>query len=137
MSRPPPFVLPQAAAALLVGVLALVASARLDAAEAAAYGAKVTFAKSRPIAFPDFQLEYRGSRRATSPQFPRGFVVHDFVATRGSERVPVSWSAGTGDIGPAVFVASRKTFWLELAVSDTLGRLKPTQLVITDKGPAS
>jgi hypothetical protein len=37
----------------------------------------------------------------------------------------------------AIRVISRKSFWLELAVSDTLGRLKPNQVVITDKGLAS
>ncbi len=127
------------AAAVLAGALTLWTPATLGAGVGvmAAYGAKITFAKGRSIAFRDFQLEYLGSRRVTPPQFPRGFLVHDFIASKGSERVPVTWSAGTGDIGPAVFVISRKTFWLELARSDSLGRLKPNQLVITDKGPAS
>ena len=125
------------AAAVLAGALALWTPATLDAGGVAAYGAKITFTKGKPIAFRDFQLEYLGPRRVQSPQFSRGFLHHDFVASKGSERVPVSWSAGTGDIGPSVFVISRKTFWLELTASDTLGRLKPNQLVISYKGPAS
>ncbi len=82
------------AAAVLAGALALWTPATLDAGGVAAYGAKITFTKGKPIAFRDFQLEYLGPR-------------------------------------------SRKTFWLELTASDTLGRLKPNQLVISYKGPAS
>jgi hypothetical protein len=101
-----------------------------------AYGTKVSFAKSRPLQFPDFTLEYIGERRQASERFPRGFVYHDFIASTASERIAVSWSAGTGDFGPAAFTISRKQFGLELARSDALGRLKPDELVISVKRSA-
>jgi hypothetical protein len=100
-----------------------------------AYGTKVSFTKARPLQFPDFILEYAGERRQSSERFPRGFVYYDFIASTASERITVSWSAGTGDIGPAIFTIARKQFWLELVMSDTLGRLKPDELVISIKRP--
>lgn len=97
----------------------------------AAYAKKVSFQKGRPLRFPDFVLEYAGERRVASKQYPRGFLNHDFIVTTGSERRTVSWSAGTGDIGPAPFTIAGKDFALELARSDSLGKLKPNELVIT------
>ena len=100
-----------------------------------AYGTRVTFKKARPLTFPDFVLEYAGERRVTSKQYPRGFRNHDFVVTAGAARRTVSWSAGTGDIGPAPFTIAGKHFALELVRSDSLGRLKPNELVITLRQP--
>ena len=97
----------------------------------AAYGAKTRFTKGKPIRFPDFELKFTGERRVPSPQFPRGFVFHDFAATTKTERVAVSWSSGTGDIGPTAFTIAGKRFRLELSRSDTAGRLKPDELVVS------
>jgi len=102
-----------------------------------AYGTKVSFTKARPLRFPDFTLEYSGERRLPSERFPRGFANYDFIASTASERITVSWSAGTGDIGPAIFTIARKQFCLELVMSDTLGRLKPDELVISIKPPVA
>jgi hypothetical protein len=98
-----------------------------------AYGSKVSFNRAQPLQFPDFTLEYAGERRVSSKQFPRGFLYHDFIVSGASERITVSWSAGTGDIGPVVFTVAGKQFSLELVVSDNLGRLKPNELVITKR----
>jgi hypothetical protein len=70
-----------------------------------------------------------------SKLYPRGFLNHDFVVSAGSERITVTWSAGTGDIGPALFTIAGTGFGLELARSDSRGRLKPDELVITVKRP--
>jgi hypothetical protein len=43
----------------------------------------------------------------------------------------VSWSSGTGDIGPALFRVGSKQFALELSRSDKLGPLKANELVIS------
>jgi hypothetical protein len=97
----------------------------------AAYGAKVRYSSEKTIRFPDFELRFTGERRVTTPQFPRGFVYHDFTASTKSERVKVSWSSGTGDIGPAGFTIAGKKFRLELSRSDTAGRLKTDELVVS------
>ena len=96
-----------------------------------AYGTKVTFKKARPLTFPDFILLYVGERRAASRRYPRGFLNRDFIVSTDSERIAVSWSAGTGDIGPALFTIAGKEYGLELVRSDSLGRLKPNELVVT------
>jgi hypothetical protein len=101
------------------------------------YGTKVSFAKARPLKFPHFTIRYVGERRGTSPRYPRGFLNRDFIVSAGSERIVVSWSAGTGDIGPALFTIAGKKFGLELVQSDSLGKLKPNELVITIRRPTA
>jgi hypothetical protein len=95
------------------------------------YGTRVSFSRGRPLKFPDFVLEYVGNRRVSSKQYPRGFLYRDFTVSSGSERIGVSWTAGTGDIGPTPFTVGGKRFGLELVRSDSLGPLKPNELVIT------
>lgn len=137
MSAPVSSVIARAGAIAGLVIAGVSISMILGSSKPPTYGAKVTFAKRRPLSFPDFKLEYLGSRRVQPPQYPRGWVVHDFVASTATEKVPVSWSAGTGDIGPRQFAIAGKEFWLELVHSDKLGRLKDDQLVVTLKGPAS
>ena len=98
---------------------------------AADYGAKVVFKKSVPQAFPDFVLTYLGQRKVASEKLPRGFVYHDFRVAVSSGTQTVSWSSGTGDIGPALFKVGGKNFALELSRSDKLDRLREDEVVIS------
>ena len=100
-------------------------------ADLAAYGAKVRYQQGKPLSFPDLTLEFRGERQVDAgPRYPRGFVYHDFRARQGDEVLDVSWSAGTGDIGPTVFEFAGRTYRLELRQSDKLGRLADDELVL-------
>ena len=63
------------------------------------------------------------------------FALHDFRAAQGTESVNVSWSSGTGDIGPAFFTVGGVDYRLELAQSDELGRLDDNQLVVWQESP--
>jgi len=117
------------AAALIA--LALLPGSCSPAPAVNGYGTRVAFEKARPLKFPDFILEYVGDRRVSSKQYPRGLLSRDFVVSGGSERIGVSWPAGTGDIGPAPFPIGGKLFGLELVRSDSLGPLKPNELVVT------
>jgi hypothetical protein len=92
---------------------------------------KVVFKKDTALNFPDFVLTYLGERHVKSPQYSRGFIYHDFHVTSGPEAQKISWSSGTGDIGPAVFKVGAKQFALELRRSDKLGPLKENELVIS------
>jgi hypothetical protein len=94
------------------------------------YGEKMKFAKNVRIAFPDFVLEYTGQRRESSANYPRGFLFYDFAAKSEGGDVKVSWSSGTGDIGPVEFAINQKRFSLELKRSDKLGPLKEDELVV-------
>lgn len=98
---------------------------------AADYGEKVAFRKDRPVQFPDFVLTYLGERQVAAERFPRGFLFRDFRVAGSSGTQTVSWSSGTGDIGPTRFRAGPKSFVLELQRADALGPLKPDELVIT------
>ncbi len=99
-------------------------------ADQAAYGSRVAYAAGQPVDFPDFTLEFAGTRRVTSPQYPRGFLFYDFTVTRGNEQQTVAWTSGTGDIGPQEFKVGDKVFLLELVFSESLGKLDENELVI-------
>ena len=104
-----------------------------DSAEPAPvpYGTKVTFHEGRPIKFPAFELIYTGKRKVVPPQYPRGWWAHDFQVRNGKTEQKVSWSAGTGDIGPTRFTFAGAAYDLELTRSDKLGKLKDDELVVS------
>jgi len=97
----------------------------------AAYEKKVRFREGQAIRFPDFELTFAGRRHVVPPQFPHGWWAYDFVVRRGGKEQKISWSAGTGDIGPTVFSAGLRRFGLELSRSDRLGPLKEDELVVS------
>ncbi len=103
----------------------------VPASRAADYGAKASFKKDAPIAFPDFVLTYLGERHVATARYPRGFTYYDFRVSNVTGTQTVSWTAGTGDIGPAVFQLGTKQFWLELSRSDKLGPLKAGEVVVS------
>ena len=105
----------------------------------AKFGEKIKFTKDAPIHFEDFSLTYNGERRVISdlangsnPSF-REFVFYDFKVQTEKEEKTVSWSSGTGDIGPAAFEIGGKKYELELRVSDKLGKLAAAELVVWKK----
>lgn len=102
--------------------------------EVAGYGEKVRFAESHPIRFPDFTLTYLGQRHVSSDKFPRGFDYHDFQIGRAAEGFTVSWSSGTGVIGPTIFELAGQSYRLELRYADALGKLADDEVVITPEG---
>lgn len=102
----------------------------LDQSRTAGYGEKVFYFQDQPIAFPDFTLTYQGERHVTSDRYPRGFDYLDFRVDDGNESQIVSWSSGTGDIGPSFFTVAGQQYKLELTDSDELGPLADGELVI-------
>jgi hypothetical protein len=104
--------------------------------EKTSYGTRVKYRVGQKIEFPDFTIEYVGERRKDTPAYPRGFLYYDFkVRTANVEKV-VSWSSGTGDIGPVEFEIGGKRFLLELRRSDKLGKLNEKEVVIWKSGYA-
>ena len=116
--------------AIVCLVAGLLASACAVSPAAPGYGAKVRYSAGKPLVFPDLTLEYAGERRVESTQYPRGFVVHDFMARHDGQEARVSWSAGTGDIGPTLFDLAGRRYRLELDRSDALGSLRDGELVL-------
>jgi hypothetical protein len=101
-----------------------------DSSDTVVYGSKVEFSAGRTLRFPDFELTYMGKRHVTPPRYPRGWWIHDFkVRSKGGEQT-VSWSAGTGDIGPTRFKVNGAAFQVELSRSDKLGLLREDEMVV-------
>ena len=96
----------------------------------ASYGTHVKYRAGQKIEFPDFTVEYIGERRKGTPAYPGGFLYYDFKVGTGNIEKVVSWSSGTGDIGPVEFEIGGKRFLLELRHSDKLGKLKENELAI-------
>jgi hypothetical protein len=117
-------------AAVLAAVLCLFLTRSHAAETAAKYDAKVSYGKKQPLVFPDFTLTYAGARQVSPPPGLRAWTVHDFIVNASGKEQKVSWSSGTGDIGPTPFAVGGKKFLLELAISDTLGKLKEGELVV-------
>ena len=71
--------------------------------QTAPYGARVKYRTGEKIGFPDFTIEYVGERRKSVSVYPRGFLYYDFKVRTANIEKAVSWSSGTGDIGPVQF----------------------------------
>ena len=116
---------------LLVVHLTAACSQAGESPDIVLYGSKVRFALDRTLRFPDFEMNYMGKRHVTPPQYPRGWWIHDFrVRGKGGEQT-VSWSSGTGDIGPTRFKVNGADFQVELSHSDKLGSLREDELVVS------
>ena len=105
--------------------------------QTASYGARVKYEVGKKIKFPDFTIEYVGERRKSGPVYPRPFLYYDFKISQGTNEKMVSWTAGTGDIGPMDFEVGGKHYQIELRQSDKLGKLKDDELVIWQANPRS
>ena len=95
------------------------------------YGVKVQYAQGQPLNFPDVTLEFVGKRKfPPSDYYPRSMYSYDFKVYQGSQSQLISWSSGTGDIGPILFELAGNKYALELAMSDKLGILDEHELVL-------
>jgi hypothetical protein len=103
----------------------------------ASYGMRVKYRVGQKIEFPDFVIEYTGERRQSVSGYPRGFLYYDFKVRNANVVKVVSWSSGTGDIGPVEFETGGKHYQLELRHSDKLGKLNDNELVIWPAKPLS
>ena len=95
------------------------------------YGVKIQYAQGQPLNFPDVTLEFVGKRESPpSDYYPRSMYSYDFKVYQGSQSQLISWSSGTGDIGPTLFELAGNRYALELAMSDKLGILDENELVL-------
>ena len=99
----------------------------------ASYNLKVTFETGKPICFPDFTIEYTGLETLPGPgkaQFTLTFFY--FTLKNGAHAKQISWSSGTGDIGPTYFEFNQCKFFLEMSHSEKLNQwLKQNEFVIS------
>ncbi len=80
-------------------------------------------------------MTYKGTHKAdlkTSDGRPIPFgAYYDFEVVTTGSATTVSWSSGTGAIGPRSFRAAGKCFSLELRYADNIGKLDDDQLVLS------
>jgi hypothetical protein len=98
------------------------------------YGESIRYAPRRPITFPDFTLEYTGQHRVITPRYARGFLYHDFRLTQGAQTETVSWTDGTGVLGPIDFTFDGKPYTLEISQWDTIGPVEFGTVVVDRSG---
>jgi len=95
------------------------------------YGVKTQYTQGQPLNFPDVTLEFVGKRESPpSDYYPRSMYFYDFKVYQGNQSQLISWSSGTGDIGPTLFELAGNRYALELAMSDKLGVLDENELVL-------
>ena len=118
------FIAALAAATLVLIVLAL-------PAPGAELGEPARFAQGRAVAIGPLTIEYLGERHVSHPVFKPGFTFHDFKVSDGRESKTVSWSSGTGIVGPQEFTLSGTEYQLELRRSIAReGWLREDELVL-------
>ena len=118
-------------ASLSIVLLFMTAAACNDTVPAPFYGEKIHYAQGEALNFPDLTIEFVGKREAPiTSDYPQGMTFYDFKVYQGTQAQLISWSAGTGDIGPTLFELAGNRYALELAMSDELGSLAEDELVL-------
>ena len=94
-----------------------------EAGAQAHYGRWETYSLTESLIYPDFKILFTGSEEgafypnSTSHRMGR---VYKFAVSGGASKTTVSWSSGTGDIGPSLFEVGGKKFFLEMFKSNHL-----------------
>lgn len=131
MSIPPPLRVVRVTLSIAALLAIISGSSAEDLAKAVSYDTKTRFEQGRTLRFPDFELTYAGRHHVEPAQYPRGWWVHDFNVRSKAREQSVSWSAGTGNIGPTRFTVNGAEFQLELSHSDKLGTLHEDEVVVS------
>lgn len=86
------------------------------------YGDKVSYEGGKVLKYPDFTVRYAGTHEKSYPtdSSAKKMVFYDFEVVKDNKKQTVSWSSGTGDIGPAFFYIGEADYVLEMKQSDVL-----------------
>ena len=91
---------------------------------------KTYYAKNKTINLPYFTVEYLGERKENYGMKQNVFLYHDFKIKKAKEEKIISWSSGTGDIGPEYFEFEEKPYTIELQYANTFKKLQNNEIVI-------
>lgn len=100
------------------------------------YGEKVSYSSGEELRFPDFSIKFIGKREeklSSDMIFPLTMTFYDFEVAKDDAKQKISWSSGTGDIGPTFFDFNGAGYVLELAQSDIIKSLDEGVFVIWKK----
>jgi hypothetical protein len=85
--------------------------------------------KDKPLNFPDFTITFTGERYQGTKFI---MLFYEFKIKYQNEEKTISWSSGTGDLGPSRFTVNSKKFDLELKYFEKNKKwLKQDELVIS------
>lgn len=117
---------------LLLGAILFCSCSRAGSSdESLMYGRKINYTDGEPKKLPDITIRFLEKRKESSPAFKPGFTFFDFEAAKGAEKTKISWSSGTGDIGPTYFEIGGESYVLELAASEAYdGFLEDGEMVV-------
>jgi Deacetylase PdaC len=102
-----------------------------DLNQTGSYGVKVSYTKGQIIVFPDFGLKYVGQKKTLGPNNASWSITDNvFEIMHGGDTKEISWSSGTGIIGPNPFDFENNKYTIEKAFSEKLGKLAENELVI-------
>lgn len=93
------------------------------------YKKKIAFSKSEAIKFPDFTLEYAGSRKEIRKKDSSSTIYYDFVVSDKHGLYKMSWTPSDNK-NYYRFVANNNFYYLELKYSKFFGRLGDNELVV-------
>lgn len=98
------------------------------------YGTKIDFSDRYLKKLPDLNIRFLGKREMATSDFRPGFTYYDFEVSKNGKTRTISWSSGTGDIGPEYFEIEGETFVLELAWSQAFkNKIEKGKMVIWKK----
>ena len=95
------------------------------------YSERVKYEKGIAVQFPDFTLTYTGDKEMSGKNGATWYMIFNlFNISDGKTSKEISWSSGTGAIGPNPFEFNNKKYSIEKAFSDKLGKLEQDELII-------
>jgi hypothetical protein len=89
----------------------------------AKYGKWKRYSKEYFLIYPDLNLHYKGTSLGAfypGSSTRRMGDEYNFIAESGNHKVDISWSQGTGEIGPVFFTLADKNFVIEMERSEIL-----------------
>ena len=118
---------------LVAALMVICFSVSAHAVETGVYGAKFEYGSKEPFKFHDFEIQFTATK--PGPAYPnstrRMGDVFEFTVRSEGQTQDVTWSSGTGDIGPSFFAVGKKCFRLELSHSDKIGKLDSDEAVVS------
>lgn len=118
-------------AVLICSVFSSCGSLKASSGNSNQYGKKVYYQDHSPKQYPDFTIKFIGERVEDSPRANFKFTFYDFEVAKGNEKKIVSWSSGTGDIGPLYFNVGGKEYAMEISLSEAYkGFMNDGEMVI-------
>lgn len=100
------------------------------------YGEQISYTSGNELRFPDFSIKFLGRRDEKISKdilLPLTMTFYDFEVSKGDTAKKISWSSGTGDIGPSFFEIGGDEYVLEMSHSDVLKKIEEGRLVVWKK----